>query len=75
MSRKVSITLDDEVLGFVDKFASNRSSFINAVLQKERNRIFMEELEAAYIEEAKDPELQAERELWDAVAGDGLDAK
>lgn len=75
MSKKVSITLDDEVLVFVDKLASNRSSFINDILRKERDRIFIEELEAAYIEEANDPELQAERDLWDAVAGDGIDAE
>jgi len=29
MSKKVSITLDDEVLDFVDRLASNRSRFIN----------------------------------------------
>ena len=75
MSKKVSITLDDEVLVFVDQLASNRSSFINEVLRKEKNRIFMKELEAAYVDEANDPELQAERDLWDVVAGDGLDAE
>mgnify|MGYP001803008518 CR=1 FL=1 len=32
MSKKVSITLDDEVLAFVDQLASNRSSFINNIL-------------------------------------------
>ena len=73
MSKKVSITLDDEVLVFVDQLASNRSSFINEVLRKEKNRIFMEELEAAYTEEANDPELKAERALWDVVVSDGLD--
>lgn len=32
MSKKVSITLDDEVLDFVDQLANKRSSFINDVL-------------------------------------------
>jgi metal-responsive CopG/Arc/MetJ family transcriptional regulator len=57
MSKKVSITLDDEVLNFVDRLASNRSSFINDVLLKEKSRIFMHELEEAYKEQANDLEL------------------
>jgi metal-responsive CopG/Arc/MetJ family transcriptional regulator len=43
MSKKVSITLDDEILNFVDRLASNRSSFINDILWKEKQRIFMKE--------------------------------
>jgi metal-responsive CopG/Arc/MetJ family transcriptional regulator len=50
MSKKVSITLDDEVLDFVDRLASNRSSFINDVLWTEKRRVFMKELEDAYKE-------------------------
>ena len=34
----------------------------------------MKELEEAYIEEANDPAMQAERELWDVAVGDGLNA-
>jgi Arc/MetJ-type ribon-helix-helix transcriptional regulator len=74
MSKKVSITLDDEVLNFVDRLASNRSSFINEVLLKEQNRIFMKELEEAYKEQANDPELQEEISVWDVVVDDGLNA-
>jgi metal-responsive CopG/Arc/MetJ family transcriptional regulator len=55
MSKKVSITLDDEILNFVDRLASNRSSFINDILWKEKQRIFMKELEDAYKEQASDP--------------------
>ncbi|MBW4553908.1 MAG: type II toxin-antitoxin system PemK/MazF family toxin [Aphanocapsa sp. GSE-SYN-MK-11-07L] len=36
MSKKVSITLDAEVLDFVDQSASNRSRFINQVLWEEK---------------------------------------
>ncbi|MGB7088407.1 MAG: hypothetical protein WBD47_22820 [Phormidesmis sp.] len=72
MSKKVSITLDDEVLSFVDKLASNRSSFINQLLLQEKHRIFMQELEEAYIEESNDPTLKAERALWEVTVGDGL---
>jgi predicted transcriptional regulator len=74
MSKKVSITLDDEVLEFVDQLASNRSSFINDVLWKEKKRVFMTELEEAYKEQANDPEFQAEIAVWDVTAGDSLDA-
>lgn len=74
MSKKVSITLDDEVLNFVDQLASNRSSFINDVLWKEKRRIFMKELEDAYKEQVNDPEFQEEISVWDVTADDGLNA-
>ena len=74
MSKKVSITLDDEVLDFVDRLASNRSSFINDVLWQEKKRVFMKELEDAYKDQASDPELQEEISVWDIAVGDGLNA-
>jgi Arc/MetJ-type ribon-helix-helix transcriptional regulator len=74
MSKKVSITLDDEVLDFVDRLASNRSSFINDVLWKEQQRIFMKELEDAYKDQVNDPEFQEETSVWDVTVGDGLNA-
>jgi predicted transcriptional regulator len=74
MSKKVSITLDDEVLDFVDRLASNRSSFINDVLFKEKQRIFMKELKNAYKDQANDSEFQEEIAVWDIAVGDGLNA-
>ena len=74
MSKKVSITLDDEVLNFVDRLAGNRSSFINDILWKEKRRIFMQELEDAYKEQVNDPIFQEEISLWDVTAEDGLNA-
>jgi len=74
MSKKVSITLDDEVLNFVDQLASNRSSFINDVLRKEKRRIFMNELKNAYKEQANNPEFQEEIAVWDVTVDDGLNA-
>ena len=74
MSKKVSITLDDEVLEFVDFLASNRSSFINDILLKEKKRIFMKELEDAYKEQVNDPVFQEEISVWDITAEDGLNA-
>jgi metal-responsive CopG/Arc/MetJ family transcriptional regulator len=74
MSAKVSITLDREVLEFVDKSSKNRSQFINEILSKEKNRQFLEELKDAYTELSEDPEYQAETELWNVTVGDGIDA-
>ena len=74
MSKKVSITLDDEVLDFVDRLASNRSSFINEVLWQEKRKVFMKELEDAYTDQANDPEFQEEISAWDITVGDGLNA-
>ncbi|WP_055075624.1 hypothetical protein [Pseudanabaena sp. 'Roaring Creek'] len=74
MSKKVSITLDDEILNFVDRLASNRSSFINDILWKEKQRIFMKELENAYKEQANDPIFQEEISVWDVTVKDGLNA-
>ncbi len=74
MSKKVSITLDDEILNFVDRLASNRSSFINDILWKEKQRIFMKELENAYKEQANDPMCQEEISVWDITVEDGLNA-
>ncbi|MCC3418394.1 MAG: hypothetical protein JGK24_08040 [Microcoleus sp. PH2017_29_MFU_D_A] len=74
MSKKVSITLDDTILDFVDRLASNRSSFINEILWKEKRRIMMQELENAYKEQASDPDFQEEISVWDVAVGDGLNA-
>lgn len=74
MSAKVSITLDEEVLAFVDRSSQNRSQFINEILSKEKKQRFLKELEDAYTELANDPEYQSEIELWDVTVGDGIDA-
>lgn len=74
MSAKVSITLDEEILEFVDRSSQNRSQFINEILSKEKKRQFLRELENAYTELANDSEYRAEIELWDVTVGDGIDA-
>lgn len=74
MSKKVSITLDDEVLDFVDQLASNRSSFINDILRQEKRRTFMKELGDAYKAQDNDSEFQSEISVWDVTAEDGLNA-
>jgi metal-responsive CopG/Arc/MetJ family transcriptional regulator len=75
MSTKVSITLDQEILEFVDRSSQNRSQFINEILAKENRRRLLEEIENSYTELANNSEYQAEIELWDVALGDGIDAE
>lgn len=73
--KKITISLEEDILHFVDKQAQgNRSGYINALLV-ERRRSFLEaELIAALQRDAEDPDYQAEIEAWDSVVGDGVDA-
>ncbi|MGL5196595.1 MAG: type II toxin-antitoxin system MazE family antitoxin [Chroococcales cyanobacterium] len=76
MSKKVSITLDDEVLKFVDTMAPghNRSRFINDILLQEKQNRLSRELADAYREQSNDPEFQQEVLAWDVTVSDGLNA-
>ena len=74
MSAKVSITLDEEVLEFVDRSSKNRSQFINQILSQAKKNQLLKELADAYTELANNPEYQAETKLWDVTVGDGIDA-
>lgn len=79
MAKKVTITLDDEVLAFVDRQAAmtshkaNRSGFINAVLAELQRQQLQTDLEVAYRRDAQDRAYQEEVSTWDCLAGDGLD--
>jgi hypothetical protein len=70
MSAKVSITLDEEVLEFVDRSSQNRSQFINEILSQAKKSQLLKELEDAYTELANDPGYQAEINLWEITVGD-----
>ena len=74
MTQKISITISDEVLEFIDRHSNNRSKYINDLIQKEKQRKFLEELKAAYIEQSQDPLFQEEVAVWDVTVGDGIDA-
>ncbi len=74
MSAKVSITLDEEVLEFVDRSSQNRSQFINEILSQAKKNQLLKDLADAYTELANNPEYQAETKLWDVTVGDGIDA-
>lgn len=70
---KISINLDDSSLKFLDEITENRSKYINDLIQQQKKKAFEAKLEADYREQSKDKQWQAEIELWDSTAGDGLD--
>lgn len=80
MAKKVTITLDDDILAFVDRQAAtlenkaNRSAYINTVLAAHRRAVLEAETIAALKEDTEDPEYCADVAAWDCVAGDGIDA-
>ncbi len=73
MTAKISITLDDEIVKFIDSQGSNRSKTINSLLTKVKQEQLKAELKAAYIDQNNDPDFWSEFELWDSTIGDGLD--
>jgi metal-responsive CopG/Arc/MetJ family transcriptional regulator len=73
MNKRITITLDQEILEYVDSKASNRSSWINKILKEKQQQELMEQLEEGYKEMSNNPEIREEIELWDSVVGDGLD--
>lgn len=73
MTTKISITLDDEIVSFIDSQGSNRSKVINSLLTRIKQEKLEEDLKAAYIEQNEDPHFWSEFELWDSTTGDGLD--
>jgi Arc/MetJ-type ribon-helix-helix transcriptional regulator len=73
---KVTITLEEDILRFIDQQAKgNRSAYINALLAEQRRKILEAEIIAALQEDAKDLEYQNEISAWDNVSGDGINAR
>ena len=73
---KVTITLEEDILRFIDQQAKgNRSGYINALLAEQRRKILEAEIIAALQKDAKDLEYQNEISAWDNVAGDGINAR
>lgn len=72
MVQKISITLDENLLAYIDSQTTNRSQFINAILAKSYKEQQLKKLRDAYIQQAQDEEELKEIELWDSTAGDDL---
>jgi hypothetical protein len=75
MKQKIAITLDRDMLSFIDRQANgNRSDYLNSLVTQERLKILANEIIAALQEDNQDPEYQAEIAEWDRLTGDGIDA-
>ncbi len=75
MKSKIAITLDQELIEFLDHQATNRSEYLNALLAEQRSKVLTQQIIAALQEDSDDPDYKAEVDLWDTVTGDGLDAQ
>ncbi|MDJ0844205.1 type II toxin-antitoxin system MazE family antitoxin [Crocosphaera sp.] len=71
--QKIAITLDESLIGFLDKMAKgNRSQYLNHLLTQHRNKVTEEQLIASLSEDSQDPQYQQEIQEWDGVVGDGI---
>ena len=76
MKLKIAITLDPDVLKFLDSQAEdNRSDYINSILKNKQEELLRLQTITALQEDASDPEYLAELKAWDTVAGDGFNAE
>jgi Arc/MetJ-type ribon-helix-helix transcriptional regulator len=76
MKQKIAVTLDEELVAFLDAQAKgNRSEYFNALLTRERKQTLETEIIAALVQDAQDANYQAEIADWDSVVGDGIDAE
>ncbi|MEB3337380.1 MAG: hypothetical protein VKJ46_07965 [Leptolyngbyaceae bacterium] len=74
--QKVTITLEDEILCFVDQQAQgNRSGYINKLLKEQLRRSLEAAIIAALQEDVHNLEYQGEIMAWDSVVGDGIHAE
>ncbi|MBN3925550.1 CopG family transcriptional regulator [Nostoc sp. NMS4] len=73
---KVTISLEEDILQFVDRYAQgNRSAYINTLLAEHRRQILAAKMITALKQDAEDAEYKAENGAWDSVAGDGINAR
>lgn len=74
MKQKIAVTLDEDLVVFLDAVASgNRSDYINNLLREQRKQNIEAQLIAALKNDATDPDYQVEIAVWDSVVGDGID--
>jgi antitoxin MazE9 len=70
---KVSVSLPDEDVEFLDEYARTRGfGSRSAVLHKAVRLLRSADLAGAYADAWQDWETSGEAEVWDAVSGDGL---
>lgn len=73
MTVKISITIDEDALRFVDALGSNRSQIINRIINQAKKQNLETRLKQSYIDQNNDPQFWEEFKLWDSTVGDGID--
>lgn len=73
--QKISVSLDPELIDFLDQQDKNRSQVIAELLWEKKKTLYLQELGEAYAAQASDTEFQDESEAWDVTVGDGLNAE
>jgi len=73
--QKISVSLDPELIDFLDQQGQNRSQVIAELLWERKKALYLQELSEAYAAQANDAEFQQEAEAWDVAVGDGLNAE
>jgi Arc/MetJ-type ribon-helix-helix transcriptional regulator len=70
---KLSVSLPDEDVAFVDEYATRRGSASrSAVVHRAIDLLRMSEMESAYEAAWEEWHQNGDAELWDATAGDGI---
>jgi hypothetical protein len=74
MKQKITLSLDEALIEFLDLQANNRSEYLNELLVQHRSQVLANQIKTALQEDLNDPDYLSDIQEWDAVAGDGLDA-
>lgn len=73
MTMRATFTIDDDAHAFLTQVGgSNRSSYINQLLKREKQRMLEAAILKANQEEANDHNYQEELSDWDVTLSDGL---
>ena len=75
MKSKIAVSLDEELIAFLDEQAPNRSEYLNSLLVEQRSKVLKAQMIAALRADEEDVEYQAEIAAWAVVVGEGLDAE
>ena len=73
MKQKITLTLDKELIEFLDLQANDRSEYLNELLLQHRSQMLANQMIAALQEDLSNSDYLSDIQDWDAVVGDGLD--
>lgn len=73
--QKIGLTLDENLIAFLDEVAEgNRSEYLNKLLAENRKQVLEARMITALAEDLNNPNYLQEVKEWDRVVGDGIDA-